>query len=89
MASTAGESACHKCGRCCYAKFRVGPVVVNTGLPCRYLDVRTKLCTVYGRRHELNPDCLTVEEGIALGVFPRGCPYVRGVASYRAPLNLL
>ena len=53
--------------------------------PCPYLDEDTRLCTVYERRHEVNPDCLTLEEGIRIGVFPADCPYVAGIESYKPP----
>ena len=54
-------------------------------LLCEFLDPETRLCTVYERRHETNPGCLTVEEGIELGVFPADCPYVRGRVGYHPP----
>ena len=85
------EAKCLKCGRCCYAKLRVkladGDRVVYTHTPCTYLHVETNLCTVYERRHEMNPDCLGVEAGIARGVFPADCPYVRDVPCYRPPVT--
>ena len=52
---------------------------------CRYFDQAKRLCTIYDRRHELNPRCLTVEEGIEIGVFPADCPYVRDRKGYRPP----
>lgn len=33
----------------------------------------------------MNPDCISVEAGIRLGVFPGDCPHVRDVADYVAP----
>jgi len=78
-------SLCERCGRCCYAKLLLGGEVVYTPFPCPYLDETTRLCTVYERRHEVNPHCLTVAEGIRLGVFPADCPYVRDLPDYVAP----
>ena len=52
---------------------------------CEFLDQRTHLCTIYAERFERNPHCLTLEEGIELGVFPADCPYVRGIPGYPPP----
>lgn len=76
---------CEKCGRCCYAKLIIGGEIVYTPFPCPYLDEATRLCTVYERRHEVNPDCLPVEMGIRFGVFPPDCPYVRDLPGYVPP----
>ena len=86
-ARRAHEAKCLKCGRCCHAKLVVGDRVVYTDVPCAYLDVETKLCTVYERRHEVNPDCLDVEAGTKRGVFPTDCPYVRDVPGYKPPVT--
>jgi len=76
------EALCRRCGRCCYEKFIVDGHVFNTRRPCPYLDTRTNLCTVYDHRFEVNPRCLDVAAGIALGVFPADCPYVRDLPGY-------
>jgi len=76
---------CRKCGRCCYAKLIIKGEIVYTPFPCPYLDVATRLCTVYERRHEVNPDCMPVEMGVRLGVFPPDCPYVRNMPDYVSP----
>jgi len=81
----ADPKRCEKCGRCCYAKLIIDGEVVYTPFPCPYLDEKTHLCTVYERRHELNPQCLTVEMGIRMGVFPPDCPYVRDIPGYSPP----
>ncbi len=77
---------CLRCGRCCYAKVIVDGRVIYTDVPCQYLDMETKLCRIYERRFELNPKCLTVEEGIKMQIFPGDCPYVRGIPNYRPPV---
>ena len=59
--------------------------VVYTPFFCKYYDAATRLCTIYPRRHEVNPHCLTVEEGIKMGVFPADCPYVRDLPGYHPP----
>jgi uncharacterized cysteine cluster protein YcgN (CxxCxxCC family) len=76
---------CEKCGRCCVAKLIIDGEVVYTPFPCPYLDPETKLCTVYDHRLQVNPQCLTVEVGIQLGVFPPDCPYVRDIPDYVPP----
>ena len=81
------EARCRRCGRCCARKIVVGNAVFYTPYYCPHLDPETKLCTVYERRRELNPHCLTVEEGIELGVFPADCPYVAGIPGYRPPVE--
>ncbi|MHC5057383.1 MAG: CxxCxxCC domain-containing protein [Planctomycetota bacterium] len=83
----AHEAVCRRCGRCCYAKLLVGDQVIYTDTPCAHLDLETRLCRVYGRRHEANPDCLSVDEGVRRGVFPADCPYVAGTPGYRAPVE--
>ena len=82
----AREEMCLRCGRCCYHKILLDGRVHYTSVPCQYLDTCTRLCQIYPRRFELNPQCLTLEEGIHLGVFPGDCPYVREILDYRAPL---
>jgi uncharacterized cysteine cluster protein YcgN (CxxCxxCC family) len=81
------DAKCLRCGRCCYEKVLFNGRVFNTGRPCKHLDVETKLCRVYERRHEVNPHCLSVEEGTKLGVFPADCPYVAGLAGYVPPMD--
>jgi len=59
--------------------------LVYLPFPCPHFDEKTRLCTVYEHRFEVNPDCLTLEEGIRLGVFPADCPYVAGLKDYKPP----
>jgi hypothetical protein len=84
----ADPTLCERCGRCCYAKVIIDGEVVYTPFPCPYLDEQTRLCAVYERRHELRTDCLTIEMGIQLGVFPADCPYVRDIPGYVPPRRL-
>ena len=79
------EALCLRCGRCCCAKIIIGDEVIYTPLPCPHLDKDTSLCAVYGHRWEVNPDCLTLAEGIAMGVFPADCPYVKDIPGYNPP----
>ena len=81
----AQEAKCLRCGRCCTDKYIVGDKVYVGEGACKYLDPQKKLCTVYAHRHETNPDCLSLRDGIALGVFPADCPYVADLPDYVAP----
>jgi|GEM_PF-1300481 len=71
------ESLCNHCGKCCYQKIIVGRTVYITPFPCHYLDTHTNMCTVYDRRHELNPACLSIETGMKHSAFPLDCGYVK------------
>ena len=79
------EKLCTNCGKCCYMKILVGRTVYITPFPCEYLDTATNLCTIYERRHELNPLCLAVKLAIKVNAFPADCPYVpeHAPANYR------
>lgn len=59
--------------------------VVYLPFHCMHYDPETRLCTIYDRRYELNPRCLTVAGGIKHAVFPADCPYVRDMPGYRPP----
>jgi hypothetical protein len=74
------ELLCRHCGKCCYKKIFIGRTVCITLFPCKYLDVHTNLCTIYERRHEVNPFCLSVPEGLRVSAFPADCPYVAALA---------
>lgn len=76
MPDPVDETLCTRCGKCCYKKIIVGRIVVITPFPCEYLDTSTNLCTIYDRRHELNPHCLSVPDGLRVSAFPADCPYV-------------
>lgn len=80
------EDLCKRCGRCCYHKLIVGSVVIALDDPCRYLDVTAKTCTIYEKRFEINPRCLSVSQGIRKRVFPDDCPYVTHLKHYQGPL---
>ena len=78
----AHEALCRRCGRCCYEKYVVEERVFTSRKACPHLDRRTRRCRIYARRATVNPRCVTVAEGIKLGVFPADCPYVRDVKGY-------
>jgi Fe-S-cluster containining protein len=83
------EKLCNNCGKCCYKKILVGRTVYITPFPCEFLDTATNLCTIYDRRKELNPLCLSVPEGMTVSAFPSDCPYVpiHAPKNYRAAVE--
>ena len=86
--SDAHEALCRKCGRCCRVKLIVEDEVFVLPEACPHLDPETKLCRVYERRHEVNPECATMEQAIAARVFPDDCPYVADIPEYRGPVEV-
>ncbi len=76
------EAICNKCGKCCYEKVDLGAGVIHyTDEPCVYLDTETNLCKVYDRRHEVEPDCISLTEHLVRNIhwLPEGCAYVEYV----------
>jgi len=81
------EDLCRRCGKCCREKIQLNGLLFATPVMCKYYDSETGLCTVYERRHEVNPQCLDRQSAIERGVFPADCPYVRDIADYAAPIE--
>lgn len=82
------EELCRKCGRCCRVKLIVEDEVFVLGEVCPHLDPETKLCKVYERRYEVNPDCADMKTAVGARVFPADCPYVADIPDYRAPIEV-
>jgi uncharacterized protein len=77
------EAICRKCGKCCYEKVDLGGGIIQyTDVPCEHLDTETKLCRVYDRRHEAEPDCISLTEELVrtLNWLPEDCAYVEYVS---------
>ena len=73
------EALCNRCGKCCYEKIDLGAgEICYTDEPCEHLDTETNLCTVYERRHEVEPDCMSLTEHLVrtLSWLPPDCAYV-------------
>lgn len=72
------EAICKRCGGCCYDKLvdDMGELIAMT--PCRYLDLKTGICSVYESRFELVYDCLklTPENLRSFDWLPDDCGYV-------------
>lgn len=74
------EALCRGCGLCCYEKDRHGgSVTTNWRAPCRYLEVSTRRCTVYGERFRVCPECrrMTLLHALFTPWLPASCGYVR------------
>lgn len=83
MSQERWEAICRKCGKCCYEKVDLGGGVIQyTDVPCEHLDTETKLCRVYDRRHEAEPDCISLTEELVriLNWLPADCAYVEYVS---------
>lgn len=53
------ESICRRCGLCCFEKIETeSGAVFYTQVPCRFLDVVSRECTIYDRRFEISRDCV-------------------------------
>ena len=76
---------CKRCGRCCRQKLFTGKELVYMPFYCQFFNEETRLCRVYKRRFEANPQCLTIDEAIEAGCLPADCPYVAGASGYRPP----
>lgn len=73
------EAICAKCGKCCYEKVDLGCGEIRyTDEPCQHLDTKTRLCTIYEHRHEVEPDCISLTEELVrtLHWLPEECAYV-------------
>lgn len=82
MDKEAWEAICRKCGKCCYEKVDLGGGVIRyLDEPCEHLDLETRLCKVYEKRHEVEPDCISLTEVIVRHIhwLPPECAYVEYV----------
>lgn len=73
------ESICNRCGKCCYEKVDLGGGIIRyTDEPCVHLDTASNLCKVYEKRHEVEPDCISLTEKLVrtLNWLPEDCAYV-------------
>ena len=73
------EALCDGCAQCCRLRFRRNDTapVMTTSLACRLLDIPTRRCTKYPRRHELVPECveLDVDKAKTFDWLPDTCAY--------------
>ena len=76
------EALCRKCGKCCSEKIDIDGRIYSSKKYCRFLDTSVMQCTVYEDRFVAEPGCLSVPEGVKVGVFPADCPYIQDVEGY-------
>lgn len=88
------ENLCNRCpahirGKCCYfSTWLIDDNQIDWKLslskhPCKYLNTKTGRCKVYKKRHEINPNCLTIKEMILLGTISKDCLYVKNNPQYQ------
>lgn len=74
------EKLCRRCGLCCFEKGIDGKGrLITTAVPCRHLDVHTRLCRVYAHRQEIESDCIKLTPEIVANLkwLPEDCAYRR------------
>lgn len=72
------DSLCKRCGGCCFEKkISATGAVLTTTVPCRFLDVHERTCTVYRNRFAIVDDCiqLTPDNIAELSWLPHDCAY--------------
>lgn len=73
------ERLCDGCARCCLQKieFEDTGEIVYTNIACRYLDLDTCRCSVYGERERLVPSCCRLSPDNLDDVYymPETCAY--------------
>jgi len=75
---TEWELLCHRCGLCCFEKGIDGKGrIIETQIPCRQLDIHTRLCRVYENRQQVEFDCIKLTPEIVgqLQWLPKSCAY--------------
>jgi uncharacterized cysteine cluster protein YcgN (CxxCxxCC family) len=71
------EETCKRCGICCHVKIRfLNKVYIDMSRPCKYLDTKTNLCTIYEDRLELQPYCKELYVVLESESMPSTCGYV-------------
>ncbi|MGO8822970.1 MAG: YkgJ family cysteine cluster protein [Desulfomonilaceae bacterium] len=73
------EAICLKCAKCCYEKIDLGDGhIVYTEEPCVYLDTATRMCKIYDKRQEIEPDCIKLNADFIRQInwMPPDCAYV-------------
>ena len=76
----AWEALCRRCGQCCFEKWVDGDGTIHpTRIPCQFLDLFSRECTVYDKRLEVGEGCIRLTPEIVEVVqwLPEDCAYVR------------
>ncbi len=70
------EALCDGCGECCFESNWNGSQWVDGSRACRYLDLESRRCWVYGQRFEAEKDCVRVSPEVVLqDIQPVNCAY--------------
>lgn len=85
MSTEEWESLCDGCAKCCTLRVEdvddesAQPVIYETRIACRMLDLETCRCRAYENRFEEVPGCLQMTETRALSLewLPETCGYSR------------
>lgn len=84
------EKACDNCGKCCFEKVnKNGSWVIDYTKPCKFLKFvgHRSECTVYEKRFDKCPTCVTVPEAITRKSLPSSCAYIKSLPQYLAPID--
>lgn len=57
--------------------------VILSNHPCKYLDLKTKMCSIYPDRLKVNPRCNTIRQGITTGIWHPECIYIKNNKKYK------
>jgi uncharacterized cysteine cluster protein YcgN (CxxCxxCC family) len=72
------EKICQRCGECCFEK-KIGAngAILTTRVPCRFLDIHSRICRIYPQRLTTEEDCirLTPDNVRELDWLPESCAY--------------
>ena len=70
------ESLCDGCAQCCRLKIEEGDGRISeTNVTCRLLDIESRRCMDYARRHEQVADCAQLTPGNIPDWMPATCAY--------------
>lgn len=74
------EAICELCGLCCFEKtVDQRGRFVTTRIPCRYLDIISRTCRVYGKRFKVGEGCVALSAELVRTAdwLPDSCAYRR------------
>lgn len=80
------DALCNRCGKCCYERTVHGRrLLVHYERPCRFLDTRSNLCTVYDERFTVCRQCrrVTIFHALFDPGMPPDCAYVKRYRFWR------
>lgn len=70
-------TGCKQLGVCCAFSVKEGNTLwILPSYRCRFLDKKTNLCTIYEKRHIINPECASMSLLRTHGAVPPKCNYL-------------